>query len=683
MRLRAAVTVTASADSAEGEKTGPPKFTSLAYSGGLVPGYTATPPLAHPYVIDLASTTSAKSPKVNLDHKTHQRVGQITSVENDGKTLSISGVLSAATAHRDEVASSAADGFEWEMSIEAGLGRKRLVSADKSATVNGQSFKGPFFIFSNNQFTGAGFVSNGADEGNSVTVAATAAEGKSMNEFEQFIVSCGADPETISDTQRATLQKAFDATKTGGSEGEGQLSFTAAAEKVRKEGQRKETIQTMALGAMKSYPMHHEQIQLLASAALAGDTTPKDFELELLRGTRIQAGAFHSVSGGDVRTNPEMIECALSMASGLPNIEKHYSEQTLNAVDRAGMRHFSIQQFLLQVAQGNGYVCRAGERIHTGNLREVLQYAFPPATARMAGGFSTIVAPNILGNVANKQILTGYMEEDQTWKEVAELKPVTNFYQQSHYRLLDNLEYEEVGAGGEIKHGTLAEEGYTSQAKTYGKMLGVNRQQIINDDLGAFLTIRAILGRGGAKKFGNVFWAAFMNNASFFTSALTNYISGSTTNLGIDGVGLGLMVAAFRNMTSPSADGSKRVGAGLNPSKVIVPTELEANANINYKNQNLGAVANSSANIYAGLYRPVVQWRLSNSSFTGNSTTAWYMFGDEVKPMLVTFLNGNQTPIVESTDADFDTLGIQFRGYHDFGCDKSEYLAGVKSKGAN
>jgi hypothetical protein len=27
-------------------------------------------------------------------------------------------------------------------------------------------------------------------------------------------------------------------------------------------------------------------------------------------------------------------------------------------------------------------------------------------------------------------------------------------------------------------------------------------------------------------------------------------------------------------------------------------------------------------------------------------------------------------------------LGIQFRGYHDFGVDKSEYLAGVKSKGA-
>jgi hypothetical protein len=50
--------------------------------------------------------------------------------------------------------------------------------------------------------------------------------------------------------------------------------------------------------------------------------------------------------------------------------------------------------------------------------------------------------------------------------------------------------------------------------------------------------------------------------------------------------------------------------------------------------------------------------------------------------MVVSFLNGQEQPTVESADADFDTLGVDFRGYHDFGCDQSEYLAGVKSKGA-
>ena len=51
-------------------------------------------------------------------------------------------------------------------------------------------------------------------------------------------------------------------------------------------------------------------------------------------------------------------------------------------------------------------------------------------------------------------------------------------------------------------------------------------------------------------------------------------------------------------------------------------------------------------------------------------------------PMVVSFLNGQQSPVVESADADFNVLGIQFRGYHDFGVDKAEYVSGVKSKGA-
>jgi phage major head subunit gpT-like protein len=190
------------------------------------------------------------------------------------------------------------------------------------------------------------------------------------------------------------------------------------------------------------------------------------------------------------------------------------------------------------------------------------------------------------------------------------------------------------------------------------------------------------LGRGAAKKFGNVFWTAFLDNSSFFTSGNTNYTSGSTTNLGTDGVGLGLGVKACRLMTSPSADGTKRVGAGFTPTILLAPPELETVALQLYGTSNLGYVAVSSANVFANRYRPVIQNRLSDSAFTGYSTTAWYLIGPTVKPMLVTFLNGNQTPIVESTDADFDTLGIQFRGYHDFGCDKSEYLSALKVKGA-
>ena len=98
-------------------------------------------------------------------------------------------------------------------------------------------------------------------------------------------------------------------------------------------------------------------------------------------------------------------------------------------------------------------------------------------------GFSTVSLPGILSNVANKELLEGYMDEDQSWKEISSIKSVPDFKQATSYRLLDNAEYELLPKGGKIKHGTMGEESYTRQVRTYAKMFGLTREDIINDDL--------------------------------------------------------------------------------------------------------------------------------------------------------------------------------------------------------
>jgi phage major head subunit gpT-like protein len=154
----------------------------------------------------------------------------------------------------------------------------------------------------------------------------------------------------------------------------------------------------------------------------------------------------------------------------------------------------------------------------------------------------------------------------------------------------------------------------------------------------------------------------------------------------LDGVGLTAGVKAFRMRLSPLITGqaaTSQMRLGGRPTKLLVPPELEANADTIYASNNLSAVKASDANIHYNKYRPVVAPELSDSSFGGGySTTAWYLFDDVMKPIDVSFLNGQQTPTIDSADADFDQLGIQFRGYHDFGANQGEYLAGIKSKGA-
>ncbi|HPD31737.1 MAG TPA: hypothetical protein PLL20_17230, partial [Phycisphaerae bacterium] len=70
-------------------------------------------------------------------------------------------------------------------------------------------------------------------------------------------------------------------------------------------------------------------------------------------------------------------------------------------------------------------------------------------------------------------------------------------------------------------------------------------------------------------------------------------------------------------------------------------------------------------------------------SISGTSAKAWYLLADpdDLPVIEVAFLNGQQTPTVERADADFNVLGIQFRGYFDFGVALQDYRAGVKMKG--
>lgn len=667
LRFTAPVEIHAAAD---GKKVR--RFSALVYTGGalnLMGSYRL------PIVTNLATLRLSPQMRANLDHDSTKRVGEVDNVVNDKRTLTLEGKANAASPARDEVLASADEGYQWRASIEVNEFNLVEVPKGKSVTVNGQSFTGPIYVAEQGLLMGFAFVSQGADHHTAVSIAASKGNGMSTS-FQARAASMihGFDEATANPELVATLKANY----------AGQHFTPPAnsleefdADPIKMEENRVSLIRGIKLPEAGEARAACEQV---IEASIAGGKTVRETKLEVVQASRTSIPMAHTVRAGRNSMSKEVIEAAFCQSIDLPNIEKHYSDQVLQAAHDQFRGNVSLQQVILSGAASSGYHCLPGERIHDGNLRRLLAHVCPSPHDEIRASWSTISVPGILSNVANKALLEGYMEESGEWREISTIKSVQNFKEATHYRLLDSSEYEELGAAGEIKHGTLGEENYTTQAKTYAKMFSLTRHDIINDDLSAFDKLRVQLGRGSAQKFRKVFWTRFVNNSTFFTTGRTNYIEGATTNLGTDYVGLQLGIDAFRNLRTPAADGAKKIGG--QPVLLLVPPELETTALRLYSP--LAAAELTEINPWAGKFKPIIIDELSDSSYTGYSTTAWYLFraANMGAPMAVSFLNGQQTPTVETAEADFHVLGMSFRGYHDFGCDFAEPLAGIKSKGA-
>jgi hypothetical protein len=393
-------------------------------------------------------------------------------------------------------------------------------------------------------------------------------------------------------------------------------------------------------------------------------------ELEILRDTRPKAPAAHVHQTNTV--NGAILEAACLLTAKLDHVEDLYDEQALEAAQKRFRGGIGLQELILEAAWANGYTGRSFR-----DSRAIMRFAFKP---ELEAGFSTVDIGGILSNVANKFLLEGFFAVERTWRNICAVRNVSDFKTVTSYRLIGKDQYEKVLPGGELKHGTLGNETYTNKADTYGLLLAIDRRDIINDDLGAITTVPRKLGRGSGLKINDVFWATFMDNAAFFAAGNKNYLTGADTALTIDG--LTKAEVAFMDLTD--GDGKP---IGIMPSILLVPTALSAMATQLYKSIELRDTKSDTkypiANPHQGKFRAEVSRYLTNSQYTGNSSKAWYLLADpsDVPVIEVAFLNGQESPTIETAEADFSVLGVQLRGYHDFGCNLQEARAGVKSKG--
>ncbi len=669
----------------EGEEVSLPAFSMEAYTGGVM--YLDMFPL--PVVIDLSGMEIGREKKPVFDtHDPEKRVGHSTSIKITDNTLLVEGVMSGRKAIVDEIVEPARNGFPWQSSVGAGHLSVVEVARGEKITANGKQFEGPLYLVKASRLYEISFVALGGDAETTATVAAgrfargtKTLEVLTMN-FNEWLEEQGFDPAALTEKQAESLKSQYD------DKMKAEEEAAAEEEKVEEEEKKvpdekaepdaaeaaraKATIQTTVESTIKAERRRVSAIRAtcngefpdIEAKAIDDGQSADEVSKTVLKAMREKRPTNLNFAVGRADSGPRVIEAALSISGRLPGVEKCFTERELEAAHKH-YRGIGIRDVILEAARGNGY---SGPGLRS-DMRAVLRAAF--STSDISG---------ILSNVANKSLLAGFNSVESAWRKISDISNATDFKTMTRYRLTGNTQYEIVSPDGELKHGTLEEESYTNKIETYGLLLFITRQAIIDDDMGALTTLPQRIGRGAGLKINDIVWTAFLDNAAFFTAARLNYAEGSGTALSLSS----LTQAEQLFLDQVDAEGKP---VALMPEILLVPTALKVTGEQIYKSAELrdttASTKTPTTNPHSGKFEVVPSAYLGNAGYSGYSSLAWYLLTNPTTAATieVAFLNGQESPTVETADANFDVLGIQMRGYHDFGAALAEYRGGVKMKG--
>ncbi len=657
------------AASGDGQPEGLRRFTMTAYTGGpmQLQGWR------YPVVVDHQGIDLGKQRRpILLEHSRDVDfvLGQTDSVAVMNGQLVVAGQVMGDSPKAKQVIALNDRGFAWQASIGAKADHVEFVGEDKTAQVNGREVPGPINIARRATLGEVSFVVLGADENTAAQIAASAPSSTDATdvEFTRWLEVRGFSPDGLSERQTKSLRELFEAKGTPPVNDTMTNPATTMRAEAAAEAKRIAAIRKLCNG-------EHADIEV---RAIEGGWDETRTELEIIRGRRPQAPAAHV---GKPAINASAIEAALCLRARMDEkkVLDWYGEQAIETARSRDLSGMGLHELIYQVIQAAGRYVRPGRMTD-----DVIRTAFEAdQTLRASGaGFSTISLSGILSNVANKSMLEVYSAVESVASRICALTDVNDFKTVTRYRMTGQGTFEKVGPDGELKHAQLTEESYTNQIDTYGKIIALTRQMMINDDLGAFLQIPRILGRQSALAVESaVFTLLLSNPGGFFSAGHKNLQTGAASALSITA----LTKAEQTFLDQVDIDGRPIL---ITPAILLVPTALKVTAQQLMTETRVNETTTTDKpktadNPHAGKWIPLASPYLNAQGLAGSSATAWYLFANpaDVAAIEIAYLRCQRTPTIEAGETDFDTLGMKWRGYFDFGVAMQDWRAAVKNNG--
>lgn len=294
---------------------------------------------------------------------------------------------------------------------------------------------------------------------------------------------------------------------------------------------------------------------------------------------------------------------------------------------------------------------------------------------RSGGMMSTSDFANVLANVASKRLRDAYNAAPQTWKPFCRQSNNPDFKTKSVVQLSSAPVFKRVREGGEFSYGGMADGVEQYALATYGRIIPISRQTLINDDLGAFDRLPMMIGRQAASLENSTVYGVLTANANMndgnplFDASHANLLTGSA----IDETNLGLAEKALMDQVTLGAKTEDQEKMTLRPAFLVTGTAYKIAAQ-----KILTAVlptATSGVNVFQGTMQPIV-----DANIPGNK---WFVIADpaDIDTIEYAYLEGEEGVFIEQRIG-FEVDGLEIKGRLDFAAKPIDWRGMAYNPGA-
>ena len=418
----------------------------------------------------------------------------------------------------------------------------------------------------------------------------------------------------------------------------------------------------------------------LAAGMIRNGTSPADAGLAVLA----ELARRDAAAGGHRNVNPSRIETVRDeMQVRMAGIEQAILHRIAPAtvLDDNGRQYRGMS--LLEI--GRGFLEAHGQ---TTRGLDKLTLATQVLNFRAGGMLGTSDFSSLFANVATKRLRNAYDENAGTYAMWARRAPnAPDFKSMSVIQLAGAPDLLQTNEAGEFKYGSMSDSGETYAVLTYGRIVSLTRQAIVNDDLRAFERLVAAFGFAARRLENRLVYSQLTANANladggalFNATAVTT--AGGHANLGTGG-GSVLQISSLTTARTAMRlqKGLQAEELNLAPSYLIVPAALEQTA---YQMTSSNYVPSTKAEVNEfrtggrTALTPIVEPVLD-----ANSSTAWYLAAasSQVDTVEYCYLDGAEGPVIES-EVGFETDGVSYKCRLDFAAKAIDFRGLYKSAGA-